>query len=43
MTTPTPAPAPMPKPWPFPSFPNPLDKGHNVPKFNPSNHEDALL
>lgn len=29
--------------WPFPAFPNPLDKGTIVPKFNPSNHEDALL
>jgi len=29
--------------WPFPSFPNPLDTGHKRPKFNPANHEDALL
>ena len=33
--------------WPFPVFPNPLDTGHRQPakrpKFNPSNHEDALL
>jgi hypothetical protein len=29
--------------WPFPVFPNPLDTGHKQPKFNPSNHEDALL
>jgi hypothetical protein len=29
--------------WPFPSFPNPLDKGTKVPKFNPNNHEDAPL
>jgi hypothetical protein len=29
--------------WPFPPFPNPLDKGANVPKFNPDNHEDAPL
>lgn len=43
MTTPVPAPAPMPKPWPFPVFPNPLDKGHKRPKFNPANHEDAPL
>lgn len=27
--------------WPFPSFPNPKDKGNQVPKFNPDNHEDA--
>ena len=33
--------------WPFPVFPNTLDTGrsagHKQPKFNPSNHEDALL
>lgn len=29
--------------WPFPVFPNPSDTGHKRPKFNPSNHEDALL
>jgi hypothetical protein len=29
--------------WPFPIFPNPLDKGTRVPKFNPNNHEDAPL
>jgi hypothetical protein len=29
--------------WPFPVFPNPLDTGHNRPKFNPANHEDAPL
>jgi len=29
--------------WPFPPFPNPLDKGANVPKFNPDNHEDAPM
>ena len=29
--------------WPFPVFPNPLDIGNKSPKFNPSNHEDALL
>ena len=27
--------------WPFPPFPNPLDKGNKVPKFNPDNFEDA--
>ena len=27
--------------WPFPPYPNPLDKGNNVPRFNPNNHEDA--
>jgi hypothetical protein len=27
--------------WPFPPFPNPEDKGANVPKFNPDNFEDA--
>jgi len=27
--------------WPFPPFPNPIDKGNKVPKFNPDNHEDA--
>ena len=27
--------------WPFPPYPNPLDKGSSVPKFNPNNHEDA--
>ena len=27
--------------WPFPPFPNPKDKGTNVPKFNPDNFEDA--
>jgi hypothetical protein len=27
--------------WPFPPFPNPKDKGTNVPKFNPDNYEDA--
>jgi len=29
--------------WPFPPFPNPLDKGTKVPKFNPDNFEDAPL
>ena len=29
--------------WPFPPYPNPLDKGSSVPKFNPNNHEDAPL
>ena len=29
--------------WPFPAWPNPLDTGHNRPKFNPANHEDAPL
>ena len=29
--------------WPFPPFPNPKDKGANVPKFNPDNHEDAPI
>ena len=29
--------------WPFPPFPNPKDKGTNVPKFNPDNYEDAPL
>jgi hypothetical protein len=29
--------------WPFPPFPNPKDKGANVPKFNPDNFEDAPL
>lgn len=29
--------------WPFPPFPNPLDRGHSIPKFNPANHEDAPL
>jgi hypothetical protein len=29
--------------WPFPPFPNPLDKGTKVPKFNPDNYEDAPL
>jgi hypothetical protein len=29
--------------WPFPPFPNPLDRGTKVPKFNPENHEDAPL
>ena len=29
--------------WPFPPFPNPLDKGKKVPKFNPDNFEDAPL
>jgi hypothetical protein len=30
--------------WPFPIWPNPLDKkGGAQPKFNPANHEDALL
>ena len=29
--------------WPFPAFPNPLDTGHKVPRFNPANHEDAPL
>jgi len=29
--------------WPFPPFPNPLDRGTRVPKFNPDNHEDAPL
>jgi hypothetical protein len=27
--------------WPFPPFPNPLDKGTKVPRFNPDNFEDA--
>ena len=31
------------KTWPFPPFPNPLDKGNKVPKFNPDNFEDAPL
>ena len=25
--------------WPFPPYPNPLDKGNNVPNFNPNNEE----
>ena len=29
--------------WPFPPYPNPLDKGNNIPKFNPNNEEDAPL
>ena len=29
--------------WPFPPFPNPLDRGTKVPKFNPDNFEDAPL
>ena len=29
--------------WPFPPFPNPKDKGHKRPKFNPDNFEDAPL
>jgi hypothetical protein len=29
--------------WPFPRYPNPLDRGNRVPKFNPNNHEDAPL
>ena len=29
--------------WPFPAFPNPLDTGHKLPKFNPSNHEESPL
>jgi hypothetical protein len=29
--------------WPFPTWPNPLDTGHNRPKFNPANHEEAPL
>jgi hypothetical protein len=33
----------QPSAWPFPPFPNPLDKGTKVPKFNPDNHEDAPL
>jgi hypothetical protein len=32
-----------PQQWPFPPFPNPLDKGNKVPKFNPDNFEDAPL
>lgn len=31
----------MTKNWPFPPFPNPLDKGTKVPRFNPDNFEDA--
>jgi hypothetical protein len=27
--------------WPFPPFPNPMDTGNKVPKFNPENYEDA--
>jgi hypothetical protein len=27
--------------WPFPAFPNPLDQGTLVPRFNPANHDDA--
>jgi hypothetical protein len=27
--------------WPFPAFPNPLDQGTKVPRFNPANHDDA--
>ena len=27
--------------WPFPPFPNPLDQGNKVPRFNPDNFEDA--
>jgi hypothetical protein len=29
--------------WPFPPFPNPLDSGNTVPRFNPDNFEDAPL
>ena len=29
--------------WPFPAFPNPLDTGNKVPKFNPANHEESPL
>ena len=29
--------------WPFPPFPNPLDRGNTVPRFNPDNFEDAPL
>ena len=29
--------------WPFPPFPNPLDKGTKVPKFNPDNFEEAPI
>jgi hypothetical protein len=29
--------------WPFPPFPNPLDRGTSIPKFNPANHEEAPL
>jgi len=29
--------------WPFPPFPNPLDQGNSIPKFNPANHEEAPL
>lgn len=29
--------------WPFPPYPNPLDRGNRVPKFNPDNFEDAPL
>ena len=31
------------KTWPFPPFPNPLDRGNNIPKFNPDNFEEAPL
>ena len=31
------------KVWPFPPYPNPLDKGNSVPKFNPDNFEDAPI
>jgi len=31
------------KTWPFPPFPNPLDRGTTVPKYNPANEEDAPL
>jgi hypothetical protein len=29
--------------WPFPPFPNPMEKGNKVPKFNPDNFEDAPI
>lgn len=29
--------------WPFPVFPNPLDQGTKVPRFNPNNHEESPL
>ena len=29
--------------WPFPPFPNPKDKGNQVPKFNPDNYDEAPI
>lgn len=29
--------------WPFPPFPNPLDRGNTVPRFNPDNFEEAPI